>query len=115
MKRATTIGNGHGIEAMSYSDLVTLQNHIAQLIEQKRASEKAALREKFAALAKRQGFDITELVGGKGRGRSSKVAPKYQDPANPENTWTGRGRMPRWMSAATKSGRKHKEDFLISA
>jgi len=36
---------------------------------------------------------------------------KYRDSAG--NTWTGRGRMPRWMTAATKGGKAKKEDFLI--
>ena len=40
------------------------------------------------------------------------VAVKFRDPKNPANTWTGRGRMPRWMAAATKAGKK-KDDFLI--
>jgi DNA-binding protein H-NS len=33
-----------------------------------------------------------------------KVAPKYRDPANPSNTWTGRGRMPQWVQALNASG-----------
>ncbi|MFX8797513.1 H-NS histone family protein, partial [Acinetobacter baumannii] len=41
------------------------------------------------------------------------VAIKYRDPENPANTWTGRGRMPRWMAAATKKRGVKKEDFLI--
>jgi len=32
---------------------------------------------------------------------------------NRENIWTGRGRMPRWMAAATKGGKTKKEDFLV--
>jgi DNA-binding protein H-NS len=32
----------------------------------------------------------------------------------PEGRWSGRGRMPRWMVAATKGGKAKKEDFLIS-
>jgi DNA-binding protein H-NS len=48
-----------------------------------------------------------------GRGATGKVAPKYRDPNNRANTWTGRGRMPRWMVAATKGGKAKKEDFLI--
>ena len=50
---------------------------------------------------------------GKGRKGKGSVAVKYRDPKNPENTWTGRGRMPRWMVAATKGRRASKEDFLI--
>jgi len=41
------------------------------------------------------------------------VAVKYRDPQNPENTWTGRGRMPRWLTAVTKGGKVKKDDFLI--
>lgn len=41
------------------------------------------------------------------------VAIKYRDPDNPENTWTGRGRMPRWMTAAIEGKGAQKEDFLI--
>jgi len=33
-----------------------------------------------------------------------KVAPKYRDPANPANTWTGRGRMPQWVQALNAAG-----------
>ena len=53
-------------------------------------------------LAKQHGFDIHELFGKRGKGKGS-VAPKYRDPNNAENTWTGRGRPPRWLAAATCS------------
>ena len=33
-----------------------------------------------------------------------KVAPKYRDPANAANTWTGRGRMPQWVQALHSAG-----------
>jgi DNA-binding protein H-NS len=52
-------------------------------------------------------------VLGKGRSGKGLVAIKYRDPKNPTNTWTGRGRMPRWMVAATKSSKARKEDLLI--
>ncbi len=44
----------------------------------------------------------------------ARVAPKYRDPNNFENTWTGRGKMPRWLNDAVQSG-KSKESFLIGA
>ena len=40
------------------------------------------------------------------------VAPKYRDPADADNQWTGRGKPPRWMAAYLAKGRK-KEEFLI--
>lgn len=33
-----------------------------------------------------------------------KVAPKYRDPANSAQTWTGRGRMPQWVQALHTAG-----------
>jgi len=33
-----------------------------------------------------------------------KVAPKYRDPANPANTWTGRGRMPQGVQGVHAAG-----------
>ena len=78
----------------------------------KQNSERAALREKMADMAKEHGLSIQEVLG-KGRKGTGSVAPKYRDPQNPQNTWAGRGRVPRWMVAATKGGKAKKEDFLI--
>ena len=47
----------------------------------------------------------------RGAGKGS-VPPKYRDPANADNTWTGRGKPPRWMADHLARG-KQKEDFLI--
>jgi hypothetical protein len=70
--------------------------------------------ERLTAMAKDAGFDIHELFGrGRGPAKGGKVAAKYRDPKNPANTWTGRGRMPRWMAAATKGNKAKRDDFLI--
>ena len=45
--------------------------------------------------------------------KGSKVEPKYRNPANPAETWAGRGMPPKWMSAELAKGRKL-EDFLIA-
>lgn len=72
------------------------------------------------------GYSIEELFGagavaGKGaakrgaaqRGRKTgKVKPKYRNPDNPKETWSGRGRAPRWLSALIAKGKKI-EQFLI--
>ena len=65
---------------------------------------------------------ITAALGGKAKSKSAakssaakapkakratagkKVAPKYRDPANAANTWTGRGRMPQWVQALNAAG-----------
>ena len=97
---------------MSYAELSKLEVEIARLKAKKQDEERAALREKMAAMAREHGFDMGELFDRRQKGKGS-VAPKYRDPKNSENTWAGRGRMPRWMVAATKGSKARKEDFLI--
>src|SRR5882724_5293613 len=98
------------IENMSYAELAAMQARIERMKIEKQNAERAAVRQKLMDIAKEAGFDIHDLIDGrKGKG---KVAAKYRDGAG--NTWTGRGRMPRWMTAATKGGKAKKEDFLIA-
>jgi DNA-binding protein H-NS len=100
------------LNQMSYAELAKMEVRIKRLKIEKENSERAAVRQRVTDLAKQDGFDIHDLLGRRGKGKGS-VAPKYRDPKNPENTWTGRGRMSRWLAAATKGGKAKKEDFLI--
>jgi DNA-binding protein H-NS len=102
-----------GINDMSYAELSQMQVRIERLKVEKQNAERAALRERVLSMVKEAGFDIKDILGRGGKGKGN-VAIKYQDPQNPENTWTGRGRMPRWMAAATKGGKVKKEAFLIA-
>ena len=100
------------LEKMSYAELVALRTQLDRVMVEKQGSERAALRERMAGLAKEHGLSLDEIFGKARKGKGS-VAPKYRDPKHPENTWTGRGRMPRWMVAATKGNKAKKDDFLI--
>ena len=102
------------IENMSFAELAAMQARIERAKVEKQGAERAALREKLTVMAKEAGFDIRDLFNGSGKGRRVKVAVKYRDPKNAQNTWTGRGRMPRWLTAATKGGKAKKEDFLAA-
>lgn len=88
----------------------------------------AAVRRQVIALAAQHGYTIEELYGDRldgaapaaasagkkprARRKLGKVAAKYRDPDNKRNTWSGRGRMPRWLAQKTKHGRSV-ADFLI--
>jgi DNA-binding protein H-NS len=101
-------------ENMTHAQLADLRNHIDRLMVEKQNAERVELREKMAAMAKAHGLTIPEVFGKNGRGKGNgSVAVKYRDPKNPSNTWTGRGRMARWMVVALKGGKAKKEDFLI--
>jgi DNA-binding protein H-NS len=103
---------GGNLDTMSYAELSQMQVRIERLKIEKQNNERAQLRERIVAMAKEHGFEINDLFG-KGRRGKGNIAVKYRDPQNAENTWTGRGRMPRWMVAATKGGKTKKEDFLV--
>lgn len=101
------------LENMSVAELAEMQANIERMKMDKQNAQRAVVRDQIVALAKQHGFDLHELFERKGaaKGKRGKVAVKYRD--NAGNTWTGRGRMPRWMVAATKGGKAKKEDFLI--
>ena len=99
------------LDAMSYAELAQMEARIARLKIEKQHAARGELRQRILAMVKQHGFEIHDLFG-KGRKGKGSVAVKYRDPQKAENTWTGRGRMPRWMVAAMKGGKAKKEDFL---
>jgi DNA-binding protein H-NS len=99
------------LEKMSCAELVEVRAQVEHAMVEKQNAERIALRQKMADMAKDAGLSLDEVLG-KVRGKGT-VAVKYRDPKNPENTWTGRGRMPRWLVAATKGNKAKREDFLI--
>jgi DNA-binding protein H-NS len=106
----TNVARSKNIENMSFAELSAMQARIERAKVGKQSAERAALKQKLTDMAKEHGFDLRDLFDGRRKGKGS-VAVKYRDASG--NTWTGRGRMPRWMTAATKGGKAKKEDFLI--
>lgn len=82
----------------------------------------AVVRQALIDLAASYGYSIDAVFGpeaapatGRKPARKRarvKVAPKYRDPDNRRNTWSGRGRMPRWLAERVKRGHSA-ADFLI--
>lgn len=90
----------------AYEDLLRQRQELEQRIKEARKSQIAdAVAEVRALIAK---YDLTEKdvfpAGRRGRGRASagKVPPKYRDPATGQ-TWTGRGKAPRWIDGKDRS------------
>lgn len=87
---------------------------IQRTIKTKEARDKKATLAKLVLVARKSGFELHELMEsavptktapgttsvptrkGKG-GKRGKVAPKYRNPVNESETWTGRGRQPIWV------------------
>lgn len=100
------------LKGMTPKQLEKLASDVAKEISSRSKKQKDAALKAAAKAAKEHGFDLTELVGDapKKRGRKAgaakaKLPPKYKNPDNPSQTWSGRGRQPEWYKAAIKAGK----------
>ncbi|MDS4030240.1 MAG: H-NS histone family protein [Candidatus Contendobacter sp.] len=84
------------IESLSIEQLKTLIEKAQNSIEQKKASEIEAIRERMVEMAKRVDMAPEEVLNYSSRKRRP-GKPKYRNPNDPEKTWTGRGKPPRWL------------------
>jgi DNA-binding protein H-NS len=102
-------------ESWSLDELWALHGEISGLLSTRIRTEKRELEKRLAALT-RGTIDTGNLDNlrpdGKRRRQYPPVLPKYRNPQTSE-TWSGRGKRPKWLVAAVKSGRKV-EEFRIS-
>lgn len=99
------------LDAMSRDELLSLQKDVdAALKDYDKRKKKEALAA-AQRVALEYGYSLDEVMGGKS-GAKSKSPPKYANPADPTQTWTGRGRQPGWIKSALKKGKKL-EDMAI--
>src|SRR5918912_1329094 len=117
------------IENMDEPELRKLIDRAQKALDRIVAKRARRTLKEAKRLAAEVGFEATFTKPGRDDGRRrrkaaeataaapstrTKVAPKYRNPDNPEETWTGRGRQPRWVQAALAQGRSLGE-FAIPA
>lgn len=85
-------------------DLLQQQQVLSAQIEEARKKEVADAVHRVRAMIAEYGLTEKDIFPGRsGKGRSTgKVAPKYRDPAT-GNTWTGRGKPPRWIEGKDRA------------
>ncbi|GHF64147.1 H-NS histone family protein [Seohaeicola zhoushanensis] len=97
------------LTSMSRKELMKLRDDIdKELVAAEERERRDALKAAEEAVAK-FGFSLGELgVSGNKRGtardRRAKSSPKYRNPADPKQTWTGMGRKPQWIHEAIANG-----------
>ncbi|HWW73333.1 MAG TPA: H-NS histone family protein [Duganella sp.] len=86
---------------MSSADLRSLQEQLKRELKQRESQDLAEAREKIFAIAESVGVPLKELVGAattaRGGKKTGSVAPRYRNPADASQQWTGRGRQPKWV------------------
>lgn len=101
-------------ERMSESDLTALIAGAQQQLTALRAKRAKQTLKEAKRLAAEVGYEVDFVKVGKGgrkgaqpvkvAGTRAPVAPKYRNPENPEETWTGRGRSPKWVQRLQAEG-----------
>ena len=98
------------LENMPLDDLWELHITISDTLATKLVAEKKMLEERLSQLNSKSPDTQARTVE---RRPYPAVFPKFQNPAEPFQTWAGRGRQPRWLMALLKSGHRI-DDFRIS-
>jgi DNA-binding protein H-NS len=98
------------LQNMSVDQLWALHEEVSQRLTSMILEEKQQLEQRLEQLSQSQ-LSITSNSGRRRR-YYPKVYPKYQNPQIPEETWSGRGKRPRWLVKALAAGKKI-DDFII--
>jgi len=105
------------LDSLSPAELQALIKTAEAQMESARKNKAQEVRARIDALLKGAGLSIDEVYprrGGKGaKGAKAAVAPKYRNPANAAQTWSGRGKRPLWFAEALKKRGVTAESMLI--
>ena len=98
------------LSGYNLNELKGLQNDVEKAIKQRQEQDVQKAREQILAIAKDAGISVDDLLATSGKkankGSRKKVQPQYQNPKDTSQTWTGRGRQPKWIVEALASGKK---------
>ncbi|MBB3712747.1 DNA-binding protein H-NS [Limimaricola variabilis] len=95
------------LHEMSRKELEKLRRDIDEALSTVSQRERKAALEAAERAAAEHGFSLAELAeaASKGRKTKAKTPAKYRNPEDPSQTWSGRGRKPRWINEAEAAGR----------
>lgn len=100
------------LATLSLKELKQLQKDVDAAVADFKDRERRAALAEVEAFARERGLTPADLAGISGKRTRRPAAPKYANPANPSQTWTGRGRRPLWVVSAMAEG-KSLEDLAI--
>ena len=89
------------LEKMNVDDLWDFYLRIIDVLDWKLEAEKRKLQNQLDELGRKFGGSPKDVPQ---RRPYPKVEPKYRNPTNPLETWSGRGKMPRWVVELLATG-----------
>jgi DNA-binding protein H-NS len=100
------------LENMSLDDLKKLSRDVEKAIASFEERKRKEARKAMEKVAREFGLSVEDVIGTqKSSSRAPKSAVKFRNPANPGETWSGRGRQPGWYKDALSKG-KSPDDML---
>lgn len=103
------------LETMDFEELWLLYEELTNILSEKIMAEKVELEKRLAQLnriekIREAGGMASETTSERApRRKYPKVLPKYYNPSVPSETWSGRGKQPKWVVTALQSGHKLEE------
>jgi DNA-binding protein H-NS len=94
-------------DALTADQLYLLHLEVVAVLRKKLVTKKNALEERLQQLYAPDGHGIA-----RSRRPYPTVEAKFRNPEQPSETWSGRGKRPRWLDAQLRSG-KRIDDFRI--
>jgi DNA-binding protein H-NS len=97
--------------AMSVDELWVLRETIISVLTTRLVAEKQEIQNRLDKLG---GVAISQpITTARFRRPYPRVSPKFQNPMQPSQTWSGRGKQPRWVGSLLATG-KTIDDLRIS-
>jgi DNA-binding protein H-NS len=98
------------IGGLTMEELVLLKTDVESRIAQKQKEAKRVIHGQMLAMAQSAGFaSVEEFLGGQvgrrtRRDKGVAMPPKYCNPADVKQTWSGKGRKPLWVLSHLDAG-----------
>lgn len=105
---------------LSPKELETLISDASARMQEAHAVQVRSVKEKIESLLSSSGLSLDDIFPSRAKKTAAKNAkggsagvPKYRDPADPSQTWSGRGRKPAWFAKALRRRGITVEHLLI--
>lgn len=97
---------------VNFADLIELRDEVDASIDARKKEEKQLLLQEIRQMVSGKGFSMGEIFNDPEMSKKAPVPPKYGNPDNPDDKWSGRGRKPGWVIEQLQQG-KSMDDLLI--
>jgi DNA-binding protein H-NS len=108
--------NKPSFQSMTVDELWHLYEELSRVLSVRLVSEKQELEKRLTQLQRENKTRVSEATRAasapRERRKYPRVLPKYRNPDEPSETWSGRGKTPRWLTAALTTGHTI-EEFAI--